>query len=131
MNAGKKFTMTHIMHYCRSQNWVLLTVPWGEWNAVWFHVLLVCFCDSIYCALPCRHPIVISLLVHLSVSCPFYITCPKHIFSPLGPILHNLHTQSTLSWVFAVTLNQVFRSEVIIKVKLCVKYFFSHSHSGS
>lgn len=33
MNAGKKFTMTHIMHYCRSQNWVLLTVPWAnEWN---------------------------------------------------------------------------------------------------
>ncbi|XP_048735023.2 28S ribosomal protein S29, mitochondrial-like isoform X2 [Ostrea edulis] len=33
MNAGKKFTMTHVMHFCKNQNWVLLTVPWAnEWN---------------------------------------------------------------------------------------------------
>lgn len=31
MSAGKKFIMTHILHFCKSQNWVLLTVPWGEY----------------------------------------------------------------------------------------------------
>lgn len=33
MNAGKKFTMTHVMHFCRNQNWITLTVPWAnDWN---------------------------------------------------------------------------------------------------
>ncbi|XP_022329599.1 small ribosomal subunit protein mS29-like isoform X1 [Crassostrea virginica] len=33
MSAGKKFIMTHILHFCKSQNWVLLTVPWAnDWN---------------------------------------------------------------------------------------------------